>query len=118
MSSKGVKRFREAGLTKVDDEGKERFYIHSAEQDPLGRRVYCVVAADMSINELIPMTPQQMTLVKIKYGDRMEIEDWTETFNIQPSTLEDMPGGLYGKGTSKQFTFNDIMHYDTVTPIE
>ena len=48
----------------------------------------------------------------------MEIEDWTETFNIQPSTLEDMPGGLYGKGTSKQFTFNDIMHYDTVTPIE
>ena len=34
MASKGLKRFREAGLTKVDSEGKERFYIHSAVQDP------------------------------------------------------------------------------------
>ena len=117
MASKGLKRFREAGLTKVDSEGKERFYIHSAVQDPMGRRVYCVVAEDMSINELVPMTPQEMTLVKIKYGDRMVIEDWTETFNIQPSTLENMPDGIYGKGTSKQFTFDGIMQYDTRTPI-
>ena len=117
MASKGLQRFREAGLTKVDAEGKERFYIHSAVQDPMGRRVYCVVAEDMSVNELVPMTPQQMTLVKIKYGDRMVIEDWTETFNIQPSTLEDMPDGIYGKGTSKQFTFDGIMQYDTRTPI-
>ena len=117
MASKGLQRFREAGLTKVDAEGKERFYIHSAEQDPLGRRVYCVVAADMSVNELVPMTPQQMTLVKIKYGDQLVIEDWTSTFNIHPGILEDMPDGIYGKGTSKQFTFDGIMQYDTRTPI-
>ena len=117
MASKGLKRFREAGLTKVDAEGKERFYIHSAEQDPLGRRVYCIVAADMSVNELIPMTPQEMTLVKIKYGDRMVIEDWTETFNIQPSTLENLPEGIYGKGTSKQYKFEDLMQLDTLASI-
>ena len=114
---KGIELFRDAGLTKVTDEGTEQFYIQNAEPDPLGKRVYCVVAADMSVNELVPMTPQQMTLVKIKYGDRMVIEDWTETFNIQPSTLEDMPDGIYGKGTSKQFTFDGIMQYDTKTPI-
>ena len=117
MASKGLKRFREAGLTKVDAEGKERFYIHSAEQDSLGRRVYCVVAEDMSINELIPMTPQEMILVKIKYGDRMVIEDWTETFNIQPSTLENLPEGIYGKGTSKQYKFEDLMQLGTLASI-
>jgi hypothetical protein len=115
--AKGIQAFREAGLTKVDDEGKERFYIHSAEQDPLGRRVYCVIAADMSINELVPMTPQEMTLVKIKYGDRMVIEDWTETFNIQPSTLENLPEGIYGKGTSKQYKFKDLMQLGTLASI-
>ena len=113
MASKGLKRFREAGLTKVDADGKEHFYIHSAEQDPLGRRVYCVVANNMSMKELVPMTPQEMTWLKIKFGDQLVIEDWTSTFNIQPSTLEDMPDGIYGKGTSKQFTFNDIMQLDT-----
>ncbi len=112
-----LKKFREAGLTKVDSEGKERFYIHSAEQDSLGRRVYCIVAADMSVNELIPMTPQEMTLVKIKYGDRMVIEDWTETFNIQPSTLENLPEGIYGKGTSKQYKFEDLMQLSTLASI-
>lgn len=117
MASKGLKRFREAGLTKVDSEGKEHFYIHSAEQDSLGRRVYCIVAADMSVNELVPMTPQEMILVKIKYGDRMVIEDWTETFNIQPSTLENLPEGIYGKGTSKQYKFEDLMQLGTLASI-
>lgn len=115
--AKGIQAFREAGLTKVDSEGNEHFYIHSAEQDPLGRRVYCVIAADMSINELVPMTPQEMTLVKIKYGDRMVIEDWTETFNIQPSTLENLPEGIYGKGTSKQYKFEDLMQLGTLASI-
>jgi len=112
-----LKKFREAGLTKVNAEGKEHFYIHSAKQDPLGRRVYCVIASDMSINELVPLTPKEMTLVKIKYGDRIVIEDWTTTFNIHPSILDELPEGIYGKGTSKQYTFEDIMQYDTRTPI-
>jgi|TARA_R110001592_G_scaffold20761_3_gene83799 hypothetical protein len=110
---KGIELFRDAGLTKVTDEGTEQFYIQNAEPDPLGKRVYCVVASNMSLNELVPMTPQEMTLVKIKYGDQLVIEDWTSTFNIHPGILEDMPDGIYGKGTSKQFTFNDIMQLGT-----
>ncbi len=27
-------------------------------------------------------------MVEIKFGDRIDIEDWTEIFNIQPDMLE------------------------------
>ena len=50
--AKGIQAFRQAGLTKVDADGKEHFYIHSAQQDSLGRRVYCVIASDMSVMNL------------------------------------------------------------------
>ena len=59
------------------------------------------------------MTPQEMTLIKIKFGDHMLIEDWTEIFNIHPETLEKIPDGIYGKSYNVSVTFNQLMQYDT-----
>jgi len=107
------KKFREAGLTKVQPNGNETFYVKDAISDPDGKHCYCVVTQDMRLNEIVVMTPQEMTLIKIKFGDHMLIEDWTEIFNIHPETLEKIPDGIYGKSYNVSVTFNELMQYDT-----
>jgi hypothetical protein len=108
-----LKKYREAGLTKLQPDGNETFYVKDAEPDPDGKRCYCVVTQDMRLNEIVVMTPQEMTLIKIKFGDQMIIEDWTEIFNIHPKTLEKIPDGIYGKRYDVSVTFNELMQYDT-----
>lgn len=119
MASKGLKRFREAGLTKVQPNGNEQFYIQDNEPDPEGKRVYCVVANNMSLNELVPLTKQEYLMLKLAKGDQYTFEDWTETFNIQPKDLqilEDQP--LYGVDTSQKHDYQSLMQYDTSEHID
>lgn len=113
MASKGLKRFRDAGLTKVQSNGKEQFYVQNAVQDPHGRRCYCVVAQDMSFNDIVVMTPQQKMMVVMKFGDYLEIADWTETFNMQPYMLEELKGTKYGVKTDEKITYEDLMSMST-----
>ena len=114
MASKGVKAFREAGLTKVTADGKEQFYIHNNEPDPQGRHVYCVVAKDMTFNELVPLTSKELMWVKLKHGDFLTLEDWTETFNIQPKDLELLKNKpLYGVYRADESSFKTLMQLCT-----
>jgi len=109
MTSKGLKRFREAGLTKVQPNGNEQFYVHNATPDPHGRRCYCVVATDMRFNDVVVMTPQQKLMIELKFGERLDIADWTETFNMQPYMLEELKGTKYGVQTDSRLTYEDLM---------
>jgi len=58
VASKGLKKWRDAGLTKVQPNGNEQFYVHSAVPDSQGRRCYCVVAQDMSFNDVVVIYSQ------------------------------------------------------------
>ena len=109
MTSKGLKRFRDAGLTKVQPNGNEQFYVRDATPDPHGRRCYCVVAADMRFNDVVIMTPQQRLMVQLKFGDRLDIADWTEVFNIQPDMLNEFHGTKYGAQTQERITYEELM---------
>ena len=119
MSSEGVKRFREGKLTMLHPRtGREQFYIQDNEPDPEGRRVYCVVANDMSINELVPMTSKEFMMLKLSKGDQFTFEDWTETFNIQPKDLDILDKNpLYGVSASNRYTYKSLMQYDTLKTI-
>lgn len=114
MSSKGVKRFREAGLTMMHPRtGREQFYIHNNEPDPQGRRVYCIVAHDMSFNELVVMSEKEYTMFSLSKGEHYTVEDWTETFNIQPKDLEMLEGQeKYGYCTDPA-TYETLMQLGT-----
>jgi len=110
-----LKKFRDAGLTKKTANGTERFYIQNNQPDPLDRRVYCVIANDMSINELVPMTPKEFMMLKLSKGDQLTIEDWTETFNIQPKDLDILAkkNPIYGASASNRYTYKTLMQYGT-----
>ena len=113
-----LKKFRDAGLTKKQPDGSERFYIHSNEPDPLGRRVYCVVASDMSFNELVPLTDKEYMMFMLSKGDHYTVEDWTECFNIQPRDLVILhKHPIYGT-TSNRATFETLMQLGTQDSIE
>ena len=107
--SKGLKQWRDAGLTKVQPNGNEQFYVHNATPDPHGRRCYCVVAADMRFNDVVVMTPQQKLMIELKFGERLDIADWTEVFNIQPDMLNEFHGTKYGVETQERITYEELM---------
>ncbi len=104
-----LKKYREAGLTKVQPNGNEQFYIHAATPDQYGRRCYCVVAADMRFNDVVVMTPQQKMMIELKFGDQLDIADWTEVFNIQPDMLDEFHGTKYGVETQERITYQELM---------
>lgn len=109
-----LKKFRDAGLTKTQPDGSERFYIQNNQPDQLGRRVYCIVANDMSINELVSMTPKEFMMLKLSKGDLFTIEDWTETFNIQPKDLDILDKNpIYGVSATNRYTYKSLMQYGT-----
>ena len=113
MSSQGLKRFRDAGLTKVQPNGNEQFFINNAVPDAEGRRVYCCVAEDMTLNDLVALTPNQKMMCDLKFGAKLLWEDWTEAFNIQPSHLEETEmDHMYGARLHKGLTFERLMEMD------
>ena len=113
VASTGLKSFRNAGLTKVNSLGKEQFYIHKNEPDPQGRRVYCIVASDMSFNELVPLTHKEYMMFTLTKGEHYTVEDWTECFNIQPKDLIILhKDPIYGT-TANRATFETLMQLGT-----
>ena len=115
MVKKGIDTFREAGYTKIQKNGKETVWFAHNQPDPKGRRCYCVVFQDMSVNDLIVMTEKQAFMLKLKHGDKITIADWTDMFNMQPDMIENMPPHKYGISISPTKTFEDIYtHTSTV----
>ena len=113
VASSGLKSFRDAGLTKVNSQGKEQFYIHKNEPDPDGRRVYCIVAHNMSFNELVVLSKKEYTMFTLSKGEHYTVEDWTECFNIQPKDLEMLKGQeKYGYCTDPA-TYETLMQLGT-----
>lgn len=105
-----LEKFKAAGLTKTQPDGSERFYIQHAEADPNGRRVYCVVADDMSFNDLVALSPKEKMLVDIKFAGKLLWEDWTSAFNIQPDHLLRCNNDhKYGADLHKELTFKKLM---------
>ena len=109
MSLQGLKGFREAGLTKKHNDGTEHLYFNNAEQDPDGVRCYAVIDKDMRFNDIVCMTKNQMLLAALKFGDQLEIADWTEKYNIQPFMLDEFEGEKYGVPTTKRMSFDELM---------
>lgn len=105
-----LEKFKAAGLTKTQPDGSERFYIQNAKQDPEGRRVWCVIADDMTFNDLVALSPKEKLLVDLKFGGTLTWEDWTEAFNIQPYMLEEIAKEhYYGASLHKELTFEKLM---------
>ena len=105
-----LEKFKARGLTKTQPDGSERFYIQNAEQDPVGRRVWCVIAVDMTFNDLVALTKKEKLLVDLKFGGTLTWEDWTEAFNIQPYMLEKIAQDhYYGASLHKELTFEKLM---------
>ncbi len=73
------------------------------------KRCYCVVAADMRFNDVVVMTPQQKLMIELKFGERLDIADWTEVFNIQPDMLNEFHGTKYGVETQERITYEELM---------
>jgi len=110
----GIQLFRDAGMTKVQSNGNETFWCKDQKSDPDGKRCYCVVTQNMTLNEVVCMTPKQAMWIKLKYADAIEVADWTDTFNIHPDTLRKLPDPLYGKSLQNEVTFEDIMQLGTL----
>jgi hypothetical protein len=63
----------------------------------------------MRFNDVVAMTPQEMMMVQLKFGERLDIADWTETFNLQPEQLTEFKGEKYGVETTQRLTYEDLM---------
>ena len=63
----------------------------------------------MSVNDVVVMTPQKRLMIEIKFGERIDIEDWTQIFNIQPDMLTEFHGKKYGVKTEERITYSELM---------
>ena len=97
----------------MQPDGNENMWFKDAQPDPDGRRCYCVVFSDMSLNDVVVMTAKQAFLLEIKHGDKIVIADWTETFNIQPHMFDELGPDKYGIDLTNKFTFEDVYNYNS-----
>ena len=56
------------------------------------------------------MTHNEYLLFSVARGEDFTVEDWTETFNIQPHSDHD---GIYGAGNGKKWTYQRLMQLGT-----
>ncbi len=99
--------------TKVHDDGREIIHFTGGKQDPDGRRCYCVIFNDMSLNDVMCLTPNQVMMLQIAKGDQISITDWTEFYGMTPNMVEDMEDTKYGVSMQCQYTFNDVLRHNS-----
>ena len=96
----------------LKDVGKSvpQVYFNTGENvDRLKTRCWCVIFADMTLNDVVCGTEHEMFLLKFKYGDRIVISDWTERYGLTPSMLKENDEYL---GTDGEIiTFEDVYNW-------
>ena len=97
--------------TRIHDDGRQIVYFKSDKQDPRGRRCYCVVFNDMSLNDVMCLTPNQVMMLQIAKGDEISITDWTEFYGMTPDMVENMEPTKYGASMQCQYTFEDVLRH-------
>ena len=117
VASKGLKTFRDAGYTRVQKDGNETVWFRNGIPDPEGRRCYCVVFQDMSLNDIVIMTKQQAFMLELKHGENIVISDWTIIFNKRPDMLKELTKPKYGACITEGVTYEDIYNYNDAKEI-
>lgn len=97
--------------TRIHPDGREIVYFKNSIPDPNGRRCYCVVFNDMSLNDIMCLTPKQAMMLKIAKGDEISIADWTDFYNITPHMVENLPDKKYGVSMQCKYTFEDVLRH-------
>ena len=73
--------------TRIHPDGKEIVFFKNSIPDANGRRCYCVVFTDMSLNDVMCLTPKQVFMLKLTHGDKIEITDWTDFYDMITDTF-------------------------------
>ena len=94
---------------KEHNDGNTYVHFANAKADPIGRRCYCVVFNDMSLNDVMCLTPKQVMMLKLAKGDEISITDWTEFYGMTPDMVENMEPTKYGASMQCQYTFEDVL---------
>jgi hypothetical protein len=95
--------------TKVHFDGNRYVHFDSKYKDPKGRRCYAVVFNDLSLNDIMCLTPKQVMMLKIAKGDQIDIKDWTEFYGITPDMVENMEPTKYGVSMQCKHTFEEVL---------
>ena len=98
---------------KEHDDGNKYVHFANAKPDPKGRRCYCVVFNDMSLNDVMCLTPKQVMMLKLAKGDQISITDWTDFYGMTPDMIENMEPTKYGASMQCKYTFEDVLRHKT-----
>jgi len=83
----------------------------------LKTRCWCVIFADMTLNDVVVANGGEMLLLKLKYGDRIVISDWTSKYGLTPAMLrsndEYLGTGTHGniQGVHSEITFDEVYNW-------
>lgn len=94
---------------KEHNDGNTYVHFANAKPDPKGRRCYCVIFNDMSLNDVMCLTPNQVMMLKIAKGDEISITDWTEFYGITPDMVENMEPTKYGVSMQCKYRFEEVL---------
>jgi hypothetical protein len=95
--------------TEIHEDGNRYVHFNSLYKDPEGRRCYCVVFNDLSLNDIMCLTPKQVMMLKIAKGNDISIKDWTEFYGITPDMVENLEPTKYGVSMQCKYTFEDVL---------
>jgi hypothetical protein len=95
----------------LKDVGKRlpRVYFNSGEDTSvLKTRCWCVIFADMTLNDIVCATESEIFLLRLKYGERCVISDWTERYGLTPEMLRSNDEYL---GIHDEITFDEVYNW-------
>ena len=97
--------------TRIHPDGKEIVFFKNSIPDANGRRCYCVVFTDMSLNDVMCLTPKQVFMLQITHGNNIQITDWTDFYGITPHMIENMPDTKYGVSMQCKYSYEDVLRH-------
>ena len=100
-------------ILKEHSDGNKYVHFANAKVDPKGRCCYCVIFNDMSLNDVMCLTPNQVMMLQLAKGSEISITDWTEFYGMTPDMIENMEPTKYGASMQCQYTFEDVLRHKT-----
>jgi hypothetical protein len=120
VENTGVVEMTAKYSVELKDVGKKlpQVYFNSGEDvAKLTTRCWCVIFADMTLNDIVCATESEIFLLRLKYGARCVISDWTEKYGLTPEMLrsndEYLGTGTYGtvQGIHHEITFDEVYNW-------
>ena len=83
----------------------------------LTTRCWCVIFADMTLNDIVCATESEIFLLRLKYGERCVVSDWTTKYGLTPEMLrsndEYLGTGTDGtvQGIHNEIKFDEVYNW-------